>query len=235
MEKKSKRIRNLLCLLLIGILLIGCSGCSGTAGSPTEAAPPDGEQSSAVRTIAMKEFIEAEPRILIIEKAKNIGKDNEIDRIYILRDGKIIEKKTVAGESYRSLDELQELGGEEWAAYLGSIKPITMGELARMDEETLWKYVESLETERETALTYQLFTDASGNSAARETLGDLAEGKMININGATMGSSSRPIYNRYFCGISVLQPRERNGFFFLTNEEVTIVMDSPGTPGITVH
>ena len=217
-------------LLLLAIVLTSVTAFP----QETQAAPlSDAEMWYESRTYTIKEYLDLAPRIMVIAKPRSMDKDHGVDSIYMIADGLVIEKRTVPSSNIKSLAEMGQFNGKEWEAYLRGIKKITLGELARMSEDDLWEYAGALETASETPLDLHVFTDTSGNWVVGEDINDLLN--FDNYLGSPqMSRMNYPIYSRYYIGFAITSPREYWGYYFLSDEDVMLVMDDWSTPGIAV-
>ncbi len=224
----------LLCMTMLAAVMILCAACGSEQGPEGIRRPePEGDE-AAMTCYTLKEYIDKAPRIMIIDKPRFIDKNGSVEKLYIIADDTVIEKRTVSTENYKSLEELQALDAEGWSTYLKNVKPIRYGELAKMSMDEIWEYAAALETVREVPLTFTLKTDRTGNRAVWEEISDLADGKMMYVQKGEAEWSYYNIYDKDFTGFSVLNPRDRNGFFFISEEPVIITLDTPNTPGIKV-
>ena len=185
------------------------------------------------RTYSIMAYLDLAPRIMVIDKPKFMGKDNGMESIYIIADGMVVEKRTVPSGNVKSLDEMGQFSDSDWYDYLLGLKKITLGELARMDEEDLWAYVGALETVSETPLDLHVFTDRSGNWPAGEDINGLL-GFGNYWDHPQMSYMNFPVYDKYYVGFAITSPRERWGYYFLSDEDIMLVMDDWNTPGVTV-
>ena len=222
--------RIFICLAMLAVIIAGIAPCIQDA----EAAPlSDAEMWYQNRTYTIKEYLDLAPRIMVIDKPKFMGKTNGVESIYIIADGLVTEKRTVPSSNIKSLAELGQFQGKDWENYLLGLKKITLGELARMSEDDLWEYAGALETVTETPLSLHVFTDKSGNWVVGEDISDL-----INFDNymdhPQMGYMNFPIYSKYFIGYAITSPRERWGFYFLSDEDIMLTMDDWNTPGVAV-
>ena len=218
------------CLLLLCVLAAGLM--PGPAPAQADGLS-DAEAWYLERTFTVREYLDLGPRIMVTAKPKFMDKDHGVDSIYVIADGLVIEKRTVPGENVKSTDEMGGFSGEDWADYLTGLKKITLGELARMDEEDLWEYVGALETVSETPLELHIFTDGSGNWTVGEDISDLLNFDNYRDH-PQMSRMDFPVYGRYFIGFATTYPREREGYYFLSDEDIMLVMDDPYTPGVEV-
>ena len=223
-----KWMKIILCVMALGAVLVACTSC-GTSTAGEGERIPESEARYIGHTFTLKEYVDAAPRIMVIDRPEFISKNGSVDKLYLIENGTVTVKLTVSG--YKSLGELQELEGDEWVTYLSSIAKITYGELAKMSRDELWDYARSLETEQELPLTFNATTDNSGNRVVWEEMSGLSHGKMMYRPDREVVSESCPVYGKYLNGFAI---SGRSGFFFLSDEDERITLDSVNTPGIRV-
>lgn len=205
-----------------------------TDGKIDEAPLSDAEAWYGTRTYTVREYLDQAPRIMvIINKPSSLGKDKGVESIYIIADDTVTEKKTVPSSNIKSMAEMGEFKDKDWENYILGLKKITLGELAQMSEDDLWEYVGVLETVSETPLDLHVFTDKSGNAVIGEDISDLLD--FDNYwDHPQMSYINFPIYDKYYVGYATTSPRERDGYYFLSDEDIMLVMDDQSTPGIAV-
>ena len=207
---------------------------SGTSLAANGDAPlSDAEMWYGSRTYTIKEYLDQGPRIMVMNKPKFMGKNNSVDSIYVIADDMVVEKSTVPSSNYKSMAEMGQFKGSDWEDYLKGIKKLTLGELSRMSEDDLWEYVGMLETVSETPLDLHVFTDRSGNWVIGEDISDLLNFDNY-MDHPEMGYMNFPIYSKYYIGFAIVTPRERTGYYFLSDEDIMLVMDNWNTPGVEV-
>ena len=215
------------------LLTLTVSGMAMPPRNAEAAGLSDAELWYSDRTYTVKEYLDLAPRIMVIDKPKSVGKNSGIDSIYVIADDWVTEKRTVPSSNVKSMDEMQQFSDRDWAPYIQGLKKITMGELARMSEDDLWEYVGALETVSETPLELHVFTDRTGNWVRGEDISDILNFDNYRDD-PQMGYQNFPIYSKYYVGFATVSPRERWGYFFLSDEDVMLVMDDWNTPGIEV-
>ena len=243
-DSRKRPVKIFLCALFLAAAMILCTACGNSqepaaqqtaAQEPAEESRPEpDDRDPAMTYYTVKEYLDKAPRIMVIDKPGFITKNGTVDRLYIIADGTITVKRTVPTSSYQSLDDLQKLDGEGWASYLQSVSPATYGELAKMSMDELWAYASALETEKELPLTLLVKTDGTGNRVVWEEIGDLSYGLMMYVGDGEAEWNYQIVYDKYFTGYSVLMPRERNGFYFISDEQLIITLDGLNTPGVQV-
>lgn len=248
--KAQNDMKKLFILFLAAILSLSLISCSGNASASEnrstarpEATPMDATAGEAPlsdaevwyedRTYTISEYLDLAPRIMVIDKPKFMGKNNGVDSIYIIADGQVIEKRTVPSDNIKSLAEMGQFKGNDWEKYLSGLVKITLGELAQMSEDDLWEYVGMLETVSEMPLDLHVFTDNTGNVVIGEDISDLLNFDNY-MDHPQMGYQFFPVYSKYFIGYATTYPREREGYYFLSNEDINLVMDGTNSPGVAV-
>ena len=232
-------MKKLLAIILTVIMTLALfafvgSGTSLAGNYSTGGAPlSDAELWYENRTYTIKEYLDLEPRIMIMDKPKFMGKNNGVESIYVIKNDLVIEKTTVPSSSYKSLEEMGKFSDKDWTDYLLGLKKITLGELAQMNEDDLWEYIDMLETVSETPLDLHVFTDRSGNWVIGEDISDLLNFDNY-MDHPEMGYMNFPVYNKYYIGYAIITPRERTGYYFLSDEDIMLVMDDWSTPGVAV-
>ncbi len=170
---------------------------------------------------------------MVMDKPKFMGKSNGVESIYVITDDLLIEKSTMPCSSYKSLEDMGQFRDKDWTDYLLGLKKITLGELARMSEDDLWRYISMLETVSETPLDLHVFTDRSGNWVIGEDISDLLNFDNY-MDHPEMSYMNFPVYDKYYVGYAITAPRERTGFYFLSDEDIMLVMDDWSTPDVEV-
>ena len=243
-----KKILAIALAAMMTLALVAC-GCSksakndakptnGTASSATssktDGAPlSDAEAWYGTRTYTIQEYLNEAPRIMIICEPRFIGKNYGVSEIYIINNGMVTEKRTVPSSNVKTPGEMQQFSGQDWEQYIAGLKKITLGELAQMSEDELWSYVDLLETVSETPLSLHSFTDRTGNNFIGEDISDLLH--FGNYMGdRQMNYMNFPIYSKYYIGYSIVSPAERNGYFFLSDEDVMLVFDDWNSSGVEI-
>ena len=222
--------RFITCILLLAVV---ASGIAAFPQSAWAAPMSDAEAWYESRTYTIKEYLDLAPRIMVVDKPRFMGKNNGIESIYIIADDMVIEKRTVPSSNIKSLAEMGEFSGNAWENYLLGLKKITLGELARMSEEDLWEYVGTLETVKEMPLDLHVFTDKSGNWVVGEDICDLVNFDNY-IGSPQMSYMNFPIYSKYYIGYAMTSPREYWGYYFLSEEDIMLIMDDWSTQGVEV-
>lgn len=241
-------------LLLAALLLTACAKQDSSTGnvsdvasapqttaSPAAESMPDGMEEKSPRAeedrleYTLSEYLAAAPRIMIIAKPRDISKGHTVEKLYVIADGKVAEKKTIPPEDVLSEEEASKLTEEQLQArrIIQNGKKMTLGEICRMTETELSDYIAGLETISEAPLSLHAYTDKSGNCVIGEDINGLVIGN--RVEGARgMEPMWFQVYSKYLTGIALVEPREYYGFFFLSDTQDTIFMDSTAVPGIQV-
>ncbi len=243
-----KKILAIALAAMMALTLVACGGSKSAANNTkstekdassiitarTDEAPlSDAEAWYGNHTYTVQEYLDLAPRIMVMAKPGWVDKKFGVDSIYIIANDTITEKQTVPSSSIKSLAEMGKYSGKEWEQYLLGRKKITMGELARMSEDDLWAYVSVLETVSEEPLSLHSFTDRSGNVIIGEDINDLLNFDNY-MDHPQMGYMNFPIYSKYYIGFAIVSPRERMGYYFLSDEDIMLQMDDWNSPGVGI-